>query len=145
AATEVSGGDRPEQVPAHRPPHTASVLLNRGRGRFEAKHDYGTRRHPSLRAAADLNGDDKPDLVTVNDGTVSVLLNRGDGSFEPKRDYAIGDYLLELADLNGDGRPDLVTANSEANTVSVHLNRGDGSFESKRAYGTGKGPESIAV
>src|SRR5947199_10232804 len=50
---------------------------------------------------ADVNGDGKPDLVTVNTGanTVSVLL--GTGSFGPKTDFATGavPHGLAIADL----------------------------------------------
>ena len=66
-------------------------------------------------AAADLNGDGKPDLAVANSGgdTVSVLLNNGDGTFAAKVDYPTGTRPLSVAaaDLNGDGKPDLAVAN----------------------------------
>src|SRR5258708_33758073 len=41
---------------------------------------------PRAIATADFDGDGKPDLVTVNEGTndLSVLLGRGDGPFGPQ-------------------------------------------------------------
>jgi len=154
AVTDLNADRRPDLAISNHS-GTVSVLLNKGDGNFEAKRDYATGKQPFLGtpAAADLNGDGKPDLVTANagDGTVSVLLNRGDGTFEPKRDYVAGTGSLATADLNGDGKPDLATANADVpantdrNTVSVLLNRGDGTFEAKRDYATGKDPESIAT
>ena len=53
-----------------------SVLLNNGNGTFAATVDYATGRPLSV-AAADLNGDGKPDLAVANadSNNVSVLLN----------------------------------------------------------------------
>jgi hypothetical protein len=77
-------------------------------------------------AAADLNGDGKPDLAVANfqANTVSVLLNNGDGTFAVGAGYpaGLGPRSVVAADLNGDGKPDLALANNFANTVSVLLN-----------------------
>ncbi len=48
-------------------------------------------------AAADINGDGKPDLVVANSGSssVSVIVGNGDGTFQPAVAYAVrGVYLL---------------------------------------------------
>jgi len=78
-------------------------------------------------AIADLNGDRKPDLATVNESnTVSVRLNRG-RTFQARLEYRTGikPYSalpsFAIGDLNGDGKPDLVTANRDADNVSVLL------------------------
>jgi VCBS repeat protein/FG-GAP repeat protein len=56
-------------------------------------------------AAADINGDGKPDIVAGS----HWLENRGDGSFRP---HVIAEGFkvarLGIADINGDGRPDVV-------------------------------------
>ena len=52
------------------------MLPNKGDGSFESTLEYRTTRSPVSVVTADLNGDDKPDVVTANTvGTVSVLLN----------------------------------------------------------------------
>ncbi len=79
---------------------------------------------------ADLDGDGKPDLVTVyggSSGTVSALLNLGNGTFAAPLTYAVGAYPSspKVVDLNGDGKPDVVVSNSGSdNNVSVLLNQG---------------------
>ena len=96
-------------------------------------------------AAADLNGDGKPDLAVANNSsdTVSVLLNNGNGTFAAQVDYATGSGPISVAaaDLNGDGKPDLAVANSNSSTVSVLLNNGNGRpSPPRRPIGTGALP-----
>ena len=100
-------------------------------------------------AIGDLNGDGRPDLVTVSDdpSIVSVLLNKGGGSFRARRDYLVGDgaWSVAIGDLNGDGHPDLAVADLNLGGVSVLLNRGDGTFGARREYAVGGDPDSIAI
>jgi hypothetical protein len=131
--------------PANSKAYTASVLLNRGGGRFRAPRDYRTGDNPEAIGIGDVNGDRKLDLVTANEGdTVSVLLNRGGGRFRAKRDYRTGPSPTDvgIGDLNADGKPDLVTPNLNSidtgpPRISVLLNRGNGSFRARRDYQTG--------
>jgi hypothetical protein len=86
---------------------------------------------PTNIATGDLNGDGKPDLVTVNRTarTVSILAGNGNGTFQPKVDYSI-DFEpsnLVLGDFSSDGKLDiLVAGNSTA--FSVLINNGGGTF-----------------
>jgi hypothetical protein len=163
AAADLNGDGAPDLVGWTSNPwdsNTVSVLLNRGDGSFEPRHDYaiaiGDGADDLAVQIADLNGDDKPDLAFASPKAVSVLLNRRDGSFEARRDYAIAGFEyaplphLEPVDLNGDGRPELVSWTTSrdpiggAPTVSVFLNRGDGSFEPRHEYTTG-GLNSLAI
>ncbi len=141
AITELNGDVYPDLVTTSGV--VVSVFLNRGDGSYEAKHDYpigGDYFHAP--EVADLNGDNRPDIVTANtDGkSLSVFLNDGNGGFGARRDYRTGGAYDAVAsrDLNGDGYPDLVTYTSgdvsEDYHASVFLNRGDGSFAPRRAY-----------
>ena len=93
-------------------------------------------------AAADLNGDGKPDLAVVNhnNDTVSVLLNTGNGTFAPKVDYFTGwaPFHIAAADLDGDGKPDLAFTHPGPNTLTVLLNNGNGTFALPIDYPTGR-------
>ena len=95
-----------------------SVLLNDGNGTFAAKVDYPTGLAPrSSVAAADLNGDGKPDLAVAN----RELQHRERAAQQRRRHLRRQGRLpgrarhrrvgMAAADLNGDGKPDLALSN----------------------------------
>jgi Na+-translocating ferredoxin:NAD+ oxidoreductase RnfD subunit len=113
-------------------------------------------------AAADLNGDGRPDLIVTTANGIKLLWNDGNGTFtegaRAAKMTAAGWYTgVAVADVNGDGRPDVFVAgytrpydpvpNSLAgfptNLVGVrdllYLNEGDGRF---REVGVQTGLES---
>src|SRR4051812_31005821 len=58
-------------------------------------------------AVQDLNGDSKPDLVSVDGnapGTLTVATNAGNGLFLTNRTYFVGNgpYSVAIGDINGD-------------------------------------------
>lgn len=82
-----------------------------------------------------MNGDGRPDIATVSQGSVSVLLGQTGGSFAAALRYIAGSEFLGSIDdiaisgMNSDGKLDIVTINktpgsSSNNTVSVLLNLG---------------------
>ncbi len=134
------------------------VFAGEGDGSFGAgvvAADSGT---VAALAAADLDGDGVPDLVTVNESNrsrssedtpigVSVLLGRGDGGFEAPVSFSIGDQIgfgpsLVIADLDGDRDPDLIVGHGGRSLardpvwVHVLLGNGDGSFGAPESFVT---------
>jgi len=106
---------------------------------------------PSSVAAADLNGDGHPDLVTTINSinAVAVVLNNGNGTFQAPQTFPTGGnpIFVVVADLNGDRKPDLITANNSTNNVSVLLGNGDGTFRPPLDFGfvAGSSPRAVAV
>jgi hypothetical protein len=123
---------------------------------FAPKVDFPSGKGPSCIASGDMDGDGKPDIISVNDtsNTVAVLRNVSTGSgisFSPKADFSTGakPYCIVISDLDGDGKPDMAVANGASNTVSLFRNistgAGDISFAAKVDLQTGTTPYCISI
>ncbi|WP_439622718.1 FG-GAP-like repeat-containing protein [Gemmata sp.] len=136
ALADLNGDGALDVAVANRGSGTVSVLLNRpasGKSKveFAARRAFATGAQPSSVAAADVNGDGRPDLLVANlgSGTASVLVNAtapgaGTPAFSGHQPARAGTAPsgVAAADFNGDGKLDLVAANSTANTASVLIN-----------------------
>jgi hypothetical protein len=100
---------------------------------------------------ANLNGDNKLDLVSVNStaSTVSVSFGNGSGGFALKADYPVGDRPTAVAagDFDGDGAIDLAVTNFDSDTVSILKNNGAGVFTLRSTFSLSAGskPTDIVV
>lgn len=132
--------DPTDFIELNRPSAWSSILLT--------KIDFPTGNLPLSVAAAGLDGDGRPDLVTANavGNTISILHNNGNLAFTKTADLPAGGYCYSVVptDVDKDGRIDLVAANYGGNNVSVFHNNLDGSFNST-IYPTGPGPVSATV
>ena len=137
-----------------------TMLLGRGDGTFAeatgSPISSGIGNGPVAIAAADLNGDAKPDLAVVNqtDNTVSVLLNNGDATFTASASSPLQTGAgtspdgVAIADFNQDGLLDIAVTNGGANTFTVFVGISGGLFTQAfqpPAGPTGSTPSAIVA
>ena len=171
AAADVNGDDKPDILEAYCDDSNCTgevgVLLGKGNGTFRPPGQaYATGgSSPQAIVVADVNDDNKPDLLVLNQcisstdcatGSIGVLLGKGDGTFQPVQTIDPGGgytVSMAVADVNGDGKPDLLVANyySSINQpsnamVMVLLGNGNGTFQPAVSYyAGGVGADSIEV
>lgn len=153
---DLNGDGAPDLVTASSKDNTVCVLLNRGDGGFAPKRDFAIASAGLYVTTeiADVNGDNRPDIVTENvnfgpnsslrQSSLSLLLNDGNGGFGARRDLKLSgasDFQaldgIAIRDLDADGDPDLLAypaLGAAVDVVAVFLNRGDGTFTAKRSY-----------
>jgi hypothetical protein len=96
---------------------------------------------------ADVNGDGRPDIVTMSSSVVGNLLGTGGGAFAPvANSFRVSqNRALAIADDNGDGKPDLFIAGDWANCVWFVRGLGNNTFAGAEGYGTERTPSALAV
>ena len=157
ALADVNSDNNLDIITANNGATTVSVLFNAGNGTFLNQSTYtAAAGAPTPRSvfAADVNGDNKPDILVSNSGTnnVGILLNKGDGTFLNGTTYitgagATGPRAALLFDVNGDNKPDIISANTGTNNIGVLLNGGNGTFLSAVTYTAGatSAPRGVTV
>ena len=160
AAGDLNGDGKPDLIAAGPSPMEVTILLNSGNGTFTAGPSIdlwptSVNSAPTAITLADLNGDQKLDLVSGLNGAeepslVSVLYGNGDGSFAQFPSYGATTSqtsgVVVAADFNNDGKPDLATAfvgPSGYSNIRLLLNDGAGfSPPIDTAIGIFQGPVS---
>jgi hypothetical protein len=124
----TSAGNQPDLV----------VFLGNGNGGFGSPSVTSLDFQVNQLLLADVNGDSKLDLLTVDMGkNLYVFLGNDDGTFQPGVAYAtLGDAPLNLTsgDFNADGKLDIASANTGSQTVAILFGNGDGTFQTAKTY-----------
>lgn len=114
-AADVTGDGLVDLVVPHRDGGQSHVYVNGGKGTFAgaARVPFGPAdANIRMSAAADLNGDGRQDLVTIDEKTgVAVYFGEAGIGLSAPVPIGLGDkapYALALGDLDGDGKTDIV-------------------------------------
>ncbi len=155
ALADLNGDRRLDLAIASHDSYAVTLLLGDGAGNFAAAPGSpvvmreGPRPHTHGLGVADLNGDGRPDLATVNsaDHDISVAFGDGRGGFAraPGSPHPVGrnPYPLTLADLDGDGHAEVIAtttgfgggqreADPAARALTVLFNDGKGRFRAEK-------------
>ena len=118
-------------------------------GSFASAFSLGVGNGPYSVVGADVNGDGKIDLISVdgNDNAIIVFINNGNGGFGLAITNIAGNGPVSVTakDINGDGKLDLITANFTDNTLSVLTNNGSGGFTLASSPAVGSMPHSVVA
>lgn len=154
AMNDIDGDGKPDLAISFANTNIIAVYRNRsapGAFGFAPAVTFATASGGQNRALnlGDIDGDAKPDLVTVNQQThtASVFQNAstpGSINFINRIDVATGllPRSVVIGDMDGDGKPDLAIPNSSSNTISLFRNTSSGaiSFAARVDLTTGNGP-----
>jgi hypothetical protein len=120
-----------------------SVLLNEGKkGTINDGEWISVPGAGNCAAAADFNGDGKPDLAIPTSNGIVILLGTGTGSapYTTGATIALSGPGCPIAgDLNGDGIPDILVGANSLGGVGAYLGNGDGTFTLASTTAAGPG------
>jgi len=154
AAGDLDGDGMADIAVANQDGHSVGWYLNRGRGVLKVAGRRNMEGNPLGLTLADLDGDEKIDLVVTNpaDERVSIFRNVGSPKFgDPLEfDVRVDEYVhtpgpVVAADIDRDGLNDLAVANINHGSVSLLRNLGRGRFAPPQAIRVGALPEALAA
>jgi trimeric autotransporter adhesin len=159
AISDLDGDGKQDVISASNSGTSLSVHRNTstvGSISFAAKINYSLGSgspHPYDLAIADLDGDGKPEIISIIQNYDSLIIFRntssaGSISFAAAVSFATGatPYGLTVGDIDGDGKPDVAVVNRADETVSVFRNlstSGTISLDSSIDFVTGTSPYDV--
>lgn len=159
AIGDIDGDGKPDLLAVSNNSNIISVFRNTtaapGAITFAPKIDLMPGAGPKDLAIADIDGDGKPDLVSIVSGVgagVSVWRNLstpGNISFAVRVhiNTAVGATTVKVGDLNNDGKLDIVVASLNGGSMSTFRNRstpGNISFDTRQDYTVGL-PQMVSI
>lgn len=103
---------------------------------------------PTQIITSDLNNDDIPDLIAVNESSdnVSIVFNNGDSTFKNRINYTVGrePRAVVSTDLDLDGWEDIIVANTAEGSLTVLFNQQGVGFLSKKDVTVGS-PDQLVL
>jgi FG-GAP-like repeat len=127
-------------------------------GAFLSPTKYKVGLSPVAVAVSDLNGDNKPDIVVVNDSdptsnasnnSISVLLQdpASPGKFLPGVTYptGTGPVQVSIGDLNNDGRPDIAVADEAGVSLFFQNSETPGTFSTRTTVNSGSPTIAVTI
>ncbi len=122
-----------------------TLYVGNGKGGFQAPQSFAVQGQANGIAAADFNGDGKPDAaVAQSSGNIAILLGTANGFESPltASSGGISATAIVSGDFNSDGKADLaiVGQSNGSGTLAILFGNGDGTFQAPVAIPAGISP-----
>ena len=131
------------------------IFLGHGNGTLTLGSSLSTdhRSNPCDLALADLNDDDRLDIIVANyhANNVGVFLGYGDGTFSIQKTYFLGvgfnPYSIAAGYIDHDQQLDIVVSNLGGDSITLLIDNGNGSFATPATYSLspGSSPSGLTV
>lgn len=153
SAGDFDGDGNGDAAVAQHGANSVRVLPGEGFGIFpmDRQVSVATAAQPLALAAADLNGDKRPDLIVLSESGAKVeavltSVSQGSLRLENKGGPSLpaAGRALTVADLNGDGRPDVVAV-SAGGKLTVLLTQADGSLNKGQEFDGPGDPRGLSL
>ncbi|CAF1321694.1 unnamed protein product [Adineta steineri] len=133
---DVNGDNKPDLIVGNIGTSNVGVLLNAGNGKFLNQTTYptGLNSQPRSVFVADINCDNKPDIIVANsiiivpnsnDGNIGIFLNSGNGTFQPQKPYPTGlstnPWSISVGDVNDDNKPDIIFSDTGQHNIGIFI------------------------
>jgi hypothetical protein len=167
AIADIDGDGKPDIAVTNFHSNTISIFrntANRGKitiASFAAKLDVPTGFNPASIAIADIDGDNRPEMVVANAGGNNLSIYRNiskpgsitAASFENSVNLKTGiaPVFIAIGDLTGSGKNDIAVANKLSNSISVFRNISSSpgisssTFAAKTDVATGASPNYVGI
>jgi hypothetical protein len=136
SANDLNHDNRTDIITVNFGTDSVGVLLGQDKGIFAPVMIYSTGigSGPSRFAIADVNNDNRLDIITANTNIdcVGVLLGHGNGSFAKvltfSTDIGSRPYAVAVGDVNNDNHLDILTANYDSESMCILFGDGNSTF-----------------
>ncbi|UJR34157.1 hypothetical protein I4U23_021564 [Adineta vaga] len=155
AFADLNNDQQIDMIVANYWTNNIGIFYGLSNGIFSNQRTYstGSGSGPCFVTTADLNNDQRIDIIVANYWTNNICIFFGNqqNSFDSRQTYSTASnsnpYFLTIDDVNNDQQLDIIVANYGTNNIGIFLGFGNKTFSKQITYSTGSrtSPRSLAI